>query len=189
VDYDELLDRAKWGKVSPQELARVADELANSQSSADRYTLLLILGKAQDHSHRELVESFLKCREDPMLARLALQILCEFWGLTEEYLAELVEFVHGVPWDVEDDVRLVAISIAGEYLRTHGDNDTLMALLHIFDSRGAQKIVREVAYRAIARSMGSEWQDLPSSARHFDLVTDVDGTILERARRRAGAKE
>jgi hypothetical protein len=120
-----------------------------------------------------------------MLARLALQILCDFWGLTDDYIGRVVEFVHGVPWDTEDDVRLLAISIAGDYLRERSDNDILATLLRIYHDPDERQIIRETAYRAVARAMGSDWQDLPSAARHFDLANDVDASILGRAERRA----
>jgi hypothetical protein len=52
--------------------------LAAGANAEDRYDLLFVIGKANALGHRRLVESFLETPDDPMLARLALQILCDW---------------------------------------------------------------------------------------------------------------
>ena len=123
--YSDLLDRAKWAHLSQAEIEAVAQELQQPNPEADRYTLLHILGRACAVSYRGLVERFLDSPDDPMLARIALQSLVDYWDLAEQYLDELLRFVRGVPWDVDGDVRLVAISNAGEYLRSHRESNLL----------------------------------------------------------------
>lgn len=184
TNFDELLERAQWGEISPDEAARVARELEASDSEADRYTLLLILGNAGAVAHRETVERFLSSEDDPMLARVSLQVLCQFWGDTERYLDRVHEFVRGVPWDAGDDVRLMAISVSAGRLRDNRDTRLLQELVSIFENENERRIVREAAYLALARSVGEPWERLPSAARHFDLDKEVDHSVIRRVKER-----
>jgi hypothetical protein len=179
---DQLLDRAKWGQVSEDELARVAARLQSGHPEADRYTLLHILGKAGAKQYRALVEQFLQYHEDPMLARLALQILGGFWGETQRYLPTMLEFAGGVAWDNEDWVRSIAVSLLGEHARHYGDVRAVSTLLHVFEDETADIMMREEAYIALGRSMGKEWKDLPSAARHLNWESDIDEAVLSKAR-------
>jgi hypothetical protein len=108
--YEELLDHAKWGKLSDAEIAAVADELLKTDPAADPFTLLNILGNAFAMQCQPLVQQYLGCEEDPMLARLALEILCGYWGQSDQYREEVLRFMRGVAWDLEEDVRQIAIS-------------------------------------------------------------------------------
>jgi hypothetical protein len=180
---DELLDRAKWGTVSDSELTRVAERLQNGDPDSDPYMLLHILGKAGGKKHRALVEKFLQHREDPMLARLALQILGGFWGETERYLVTMIEFARGVAWDNEDWVRLIALSLLGEHARHFRDVKAIAVLLEVFDDEAAELLAREAAYIALARSMGKEWKDIPPKARRLDWRSDIDEAVVLEARR------
>jgi hypothetical protein len=58
-----------------------------------------------------------------------LKTLCTRWGATEEDLEALKFYLKGAEWDYSDDVRIVAMSIAGEYLRLDGFDPELLALL------------------------------------------------------------
>jgi len=64
-----------------------------------------------------------------MLARLAVQVLCSYWGLASEYSGTLKEFIQRVDWDTEDDVRIMAISCCGSIVarKEHAD---LLGLLY-----------------------------------------------------------
>ncbi|GEM_PF-7037209 len=44
--YAELLDRAKWARLSQEEINQVARELRSDHPATDRYTLLHILSRA-----------------------------------------------------------------------------------------------------------------------------------------------
>ena len=182
--YDELLERAKWGKLTGQELASVADALREGSPEADRYTLLHILGRAGALSYRPLVERHLHSPDDPMLARLALQILLRYWNEAARYQDRLLAFVRGVDWDEEEDVRLAAISLAGEYLRDAENPQLLAELVGILEDRAERQVVREAAYLALPVAAGRTPDELPSAARHFDLSTQTDPGVLEEARRR-----
>src|SRR5262249_23591080 len=108
TDYDELLERAKWGKLTRQELDRVAAELKSGHSDADSYTPLHMVGRGGGPEYRELVEAFVTYEEAPMLASLALEILGGFWGEMDRYLPQVLQFLRGVPWDADEDCRLIA---------------------------------------------------------------------------------
>lgn len=182
--YDELLERAKQGHLSSHEVSEVAAELAGGAPATDRYTLLHILGRSGDTAYRPLVESFLICKADPMLSRLALQILCDYWGYSELYLERVREFVNGVSWDTEEDVRQIAIAIVGEYLRAHSEPALLRELLTIFENEGESQSMREAAYFALSRATGREWTQIPPASRPLDLATGTDESVLKEVNRR-----
>jgi hypothetical protein len=95
----------------------VASLLARDAPRSDLYRLLYVLARSKATQYEPLVAGFLGHREDPDVARLALQTLCTFWGLTERYKGQVHAFLEGVEWDYFGDVRQVAMAAAGEYLR------------------------------------------------------------------------
>lgn len=187
--YDDLLARAKRGKLTAQEISAVVGELQRPDSSKDRYTLLHILGRSGATAYRRLVEQFLECREEPMLARLALKILCDYWTGTAQYIPKILGFLRGLDGDEESDVRQIAISIVGEYLRNNPEPEFLRELIHIFGNEENEQTIREDAYIALARAMGRDWNQLPSSAKHFDLTSQTDPMILHEAKERLFEEE
>jgi hypothetical protein len=162
MNTDALLKKAASGKLTEGECQDVVSALRGKlECSNDRYDLLLIIGKAGATKYEDLVATYLKYRSDPLLVRLALQILCDYWGLSAKYIVSLREFCKKAEWDVEDDVRLAAISSAGEFLRENDDHQLLALLLDTFGTE-EDPIVKNAAYSALARSMGREWSDIPS---------------------------
>jgi hypothetical protein len=178
------MERAKAGVILPAELAKIASTLEASSPSLELYPLLYAIGRSQATRYRKIVERFLYCESEPDLARLALQILCDFWRNTERYLEDVKRFARGLPWDSEEQVRLMAIFIAGEYLRDHQSRELLGYLISVCEDRNQSRFAQEDAYRALARAVGRDWTDLPSAARHFDLEKDTDPKVLVEARRR-----
>jgi hypothetical protein len=89
--FDELLEIAKAGQLlSLAELERVRRELKSPASSADAYTLLHILGKANDHSSLPIVRDYLNFgvgdpEDDGMVRRIAVQILAHWWHDKEAF--------------------------------------------------------------------------------------------------------
>lgn len=158
--YQWLLKQAKYGQLSVQEIAEVAAELQKERPETLRYSLLHILGKAGDTSYRSLVEQFLECREDPMLSKMALRTLCDYWHFTDEYRDTLLRFVRGVSWDDEQHVRRVAIQIAGEYLIDHSDTEMLRELLSIYEDSQEDKSMRDWTYQALSRAMGRDFRQI-----------------------------
>jgi hypothetical protein len=171
----ELIKKASSGQLTDAELKALAAELPTRE---DPYEYLLAIGRAGAKQYRGLVESFLNASEDPMLARLALQILCRYWDLSDQYLPQIRRFVDKVDWDEEDDVRLIAISCAGSLLAQRPCKPLLASLLRIFRDPDESQTVREVAYCAMAESTGVPILKLPPASRHFDL-DEVDKTVID----------
>jgi hypothetical protein len=172
-----LVTKASQGRLSVRELQQVAERLISG--STDPYEALLVIGRANAKQYLNLVEKYLQCREDPMLSRLALQILCRYWGMTAEYQETVEQFVRKVDWDEEDDVRLMAIDCAGSFLAENKSAPLLSLLLQIFRDESERQIVREAAYCSLALAAGKPPNDLPATSRHFDLERDVDRSVIE----------
>ncbi|KJK49699.1 hypothetical protein UK23_13225 [Lentzea aerocolonigenes] len=107
---EQLVLRAKEGTLSAAEVDAVAARLTSEPLDEDTYSLLYVIARTRATRHRRIVESFLDCSEDPMLARLAVQTLCTFWGEADRYRDVLDRFIAGVEWDEDGDVRDVALS-------------------------------------------------------------------------------
>ena len=184
MNADEMLERATNGKLSAREQNDVAEALRSGDLSLDRYTLLLALGRSMAKRHRSVVESFLAAESAPMLARLARPILCKFGSETAGYLPWIERSLAGLDWDCDDDVRQMAISIAGEYLLDARQPVLLQRLLLVVDDPSEDESMRKDAYLSVARAMGTRWDDLPPLSRLPPLARLVDMRILEAARER-----
>jgi hypothetical protein len=183
IDVDTLLKAVAMRRLSDAEVDSVANELA-SGTAAEPYSSLLLIGRASAIRHKGLVEEFLDRHDDPMLVRLALQILCRFWDLTSEYQDLVATLMKGADWDDDDDVRQMANSIAGEYLRGHQHQEMLSELVRtVEDGRETQEL-RADSYLSLARAMGKEWNELPKVSRLPPLEKLIDPEIIEHAKRR-----
>jgi hypothetical protein len=181
-----LLEQAKDGRLQRHDARIVADMLR--AQSPDAYTAIHILGRASATDHRELVASFLDSSQDPQLARIALIVLVNHWGLGTEYRDRLRAFVKGVPWDGDDDVRLVALSAAGELARKIGDRELVSDLLEIAGDSHEDVLIRDTAFDAIARALGEDYSDL---RRRSKLPADDPwaDAMIDRARTFADGSE
>ncbi|MFT7840719.1 hypothetical protein Q5530_31655 [Saccharothrix sp. BKS2] len=153
IDLDELVERAKEGTVGKQEIAEVVRELASTEDESRAYRLLYVVGRSSATEHEDLVAGFLR-GDDAELAKLALQTLCTFWGLTESYLDFVRAFLDGVSWDYSGDVQLIAASAAGEHLRDHTDTGLLARLVELAYPENDNPVLRRVALEALARGLG-----------------------------------
>lgn len=176
----DLLDKAKSGKLTDEELKYVVQRIKTStpdNEDPNLYTLLHILGKAgltptdtkrtgvavsEVIRHRKLIEKFLYYPTDPMISKIALQTLGDHWGFYKDYLSQIKEFVKGVEWDKDEDVRIIAISSAGAFLRetTDKDKELVQLLVNILISDQKEEIMRDCAYYALAYAAGQEWSDI-----------------------------
>lgn len=192
TDTERLYKRAKWAgtelgpdllPLTTAEVASVADALSSCGPEADPHLLLLTLGRAGATEYRPLVERFLHCESDPMLARAALIVLCDDWRLAEAYVSELEQFVLGVDWDTEEDVRLQAISSFGSYLRDHRDESRLRLVYQVFSDASERTLVREAAYEAMVIATGRRPQLHPRGGRGFpasidpQVVEEIEGRL------------
>src|SRR5262245_4262398 len=82
--YDDQLERVKRGALTTSEVESIASELQKPEPDTDRYTLLYLLGRAGGPAYKPLVEPYLEGPDD-MLARLALWIVCGYWGQAAQY--------------------------------------------------------------------------------------------------------
>lgn len=177
-----LLDRARSGLLSRGEVDAMARVVA-AGTSRDRYTAIHVLGLMRATEHEELVATFLDCSNDPMLSRIALQVLTAHWGLSQKYRDRIRQFCRGVPWDTDGDVRLAALTAAGELARETGDREIVALLLGILDGESEPDVVRQSAYFALARAAGRDWSELPLASRKLKLDSELDAEVLGWANR------
>ncbi len=189
MNSQDLVKRAKRGTLPQKEIKEIAIILEQSPPGMNLYPLLLAIGYSNAVDYRKTVEAFLYCEREPMLAALALQILCDFWGNTQLYIEDVKRYVQGIHWDDDQDVRLRAISIAGEYLHQENDRELLEYLYTVVGDRKEEQLIRENAYCALARAAGRDWNELPSATRSFDLEKDIDLKILEEIQQRLAQKK
>jgi hypothetical protein len=177
MNTKDLIKKASSGNITQQEIQDVYNALINH--TGDKYELLLILGRAGTIQYRKTVEQYLSSPDDPMLARLALQILCQYWGLTREYKDTIEQYIRRVDWDEEEDVRLMAISCSGAILMDESNAELLSLVYDIFRSDKENEITRGAAYEALAIASGKSVYDIPQPI-HFDLNKDVDQSVIEK---------
>lgn len=181
---DSLLDEAKWGTLTDDEIHYVVEKIKSSQvedgDDEDLYTLIHILGRAdcvvapkniyspaRGTKYRTLVESFLYYPSNTCITEIALKTLCTYWGYTADYLEEIKSFIKGVEWDEDRDISLIATSTAGEYLRDSDkkNQELLKLLIDTWEQNSKTDLTSvetEVVYSALARASGQEWKDLLS---------------------------
>ena len=185
-DMGDLLDRAKSGLLSKREVSNIAGALA-AGIAKDPYTAIHVLGLMNSVEHEQVVAKYLRSSDDPMVARIALQVLSANWGLAERYRDAIEEFSRGVAWDEDGDVRLAALSAAGELARGSNDARLVALLLSVLDDEGNSRLVRQAAYFGLARAAGKEWSELPPASRTLDVVNDLDASVLGWARATSAA--
>ena len=181
--YEELLEQVKHGPLPREELEAIAAELRKPWPDTDRYTLVYLLGRGGDASYKSLVEPYLEGPDD-MLARLALWVLCWYWGLAAEYAEHLLRFMRGVHWDQLEQCRLAAIAIAGDYLATASDPQLLRQLITTCENKGEDQTIRAHAYLALSIAMGMDNAShaLPFHEEGFSLEAHLDPTVLLQAK-------
>jgi hypothetical protein len=139
--------------LSRDEMESVVREIELPEPRCGRYHLLHIIGWSGDLRYRRIAERYLDDASDPMLAGLALKILCGFWNDLPTYLDLVRRSIAGVPWDMEDDLRLAAISVAGRYLRHHASPDLLGDLVRACNIGDENYVIAEALYTALAVAM------------------------------------
>lgn len=161
-NFDDLLQKAKFGELTDYEIKRVVENIKAStpENDWDLYTLIHILGKGGGPKYKTIVEPFLYYPSFPLISGIALRTLT-FWSLGQEYLTQLKAFLRGVEWDIEDDVRLSAIGCAGIVLLTAKEKD--MEIIQILDdlvSNEANEVLKEAVFESLALAVGKEWNEI-----------------------------
>jgi hypothetical protein len=175
------LQRAKRGELTAIELTRIADQLRSGDTRSDLYPLILAVGYAQARGLEAVVAGYLNCESDPMLSRAALVVLCSQWGFYEKYVADVEQLCEGKSWDRDEDVRLQAISIAGEAMRSgYGRPSLAKRLLSIARNPDERRLIRTAAFSALERAAGAEWSQLEPASEILDLDTEASRSALSR---------
>jgi Flp pilus assembly protein TadD len=119
-----------------------------------------------------------------MVSRIALQVLCSFWGFTTDYLEYVTLFLSGVDWDESDALKLMAISIAGDYLDGRSEQRLLAALVQIVESPTEFKSIRQAGYEALLRAEGRSLRDVILARSEFDPTDRAVVAAIARAQQR-----
>ncbi|WP_435651384.1 hypothetical protein [Kitasatospora purpeofusca] len=181
-----MLDQAKPGKLKKEDLNIAIEEIsAGFDNRRDLYTALHVAGIAGSADQTETVQRYLWTPADPILSRIALLILCEYWGMSSKFLPELQSFLDGVDWDVDGDVREISISIAGRHLReTEKPTSLTQSLTSIATDEAELDFVREGALRALAVALGDSLLDVSSPAVRVRAGSAQAADVLTRTRRK-----
>ncbi|MBS0655861.1 MAG: hypothetical protein JSR46_08800, partial [Verrucomicrobia bacterium] len=190
--YD-LLDKVLCQEpLTKEEIDEVAQSVKDTKPGNDKDLAMLIeiLGASGAIEHRKVVEQFLYYPTDPWVSRKALDVLCNSWSLTKEYLNELKMFIRGVEWDNFEEIRLGAISHAGDYLSREYDKELLQLLISVFEDLGKsdhQELLQSVVYRSIALAIGKDWLEIQDSREveiflRYKEFDRIDLSVIQQAR-------
>ena len=162
----DALTRSIEGRLSANEAKTIAASLS-AQSSRNAYTYLHALGHARAVEQEAFVRPFLQRSDDPMLSRMALQVLCTYWNLSDKYREEVARFVEGVTWDLAQGgyVQLAAVGIAGDLVKAAGDAHLATMLARTVLNDNNPTVLRDAAYAALLLAEGRPYDDLPSASR------------------------
>ena len=160
----DMIDRARAGLLSRQELDEVAARLERREPSGDLHEELIILKFGGDARYRRAVEPYLDFQADLQIARTALDTLCSYWYLTADYVDWVVWFGKGVEWDFDwgfPTVRPLALAIAGSHLAYKKSRRLLELLIGVSEDETEQQKNREEAAAASLEASGVPPHQVP----------------------------
>lgn len=184
--FDEILKKAKNGSLPPELLNWAVGKLQDpSVWIVDKTTILRAVAVAEATQYTKEIEALLDDKEDNILSRLSLTILFRWHsdGRYNWYILEKMSLAQNEEEEY-DGLQHTAISLAGEWLRSHDSASFMQALFLLFENSDLDTTTRGEAYLAITRAMGSEWNQIPFIGREFDLKNDVDPLLLLNAKTR-----
>ncbi|MCQ3932306.1 MAG: hypothetical protein DPW16_17795 [Chloroflexi bacterium] len=204
----DIHKRALVEKISPDELDWVASELQKCPSDLSCIQMLMILARQEAKQYRSLVERFLEYQGGWFCVAEALGTLCRWWKDTHLYVDYLLRYMGAI----EDEsyslvdvsyTRMVAIHLAGEYLRFHKEPRLLNRLIELYEDPDLPKwefikdldyrvseiqmergSVRGDAYLALADAVGQDYRTLPRITDEAELESKADPQIIIRAKER-----
>lgn len=211
LDAEQLLAEISDGKeIADEQIRHIVEclesveteELVRMPSIDELYSYLLVIGKLKRFEHRAILERYLDATDVLTVSRV-LETLCLDWGQTEEYLERVINFALGVGWDSDDDVRLSAIRVLGEYVegscRTEqaqqlkaAHRQVVELLIGIFEDQDADSWTRQAAYAALCRAAGIDWEELPGECVALDLAEgseDIRWDLLAQCRKSLGSSD
>jgi hypothetical protein len=185
-DAEAVLSAVKGGRtLSGKTREAIRRQLASRACGADAYTLIHILGKADDTESKNIIESFLDFgladpSDDGMVRRIALQVLGQMWELPETFEVA----AHKVFDDPSPYVRAMAAAVIGSlgarylYLRSKA----AQLLIRGFEQRSTE---REIVWESLHDGL-LDLLDIPYSERPLPTrglkEQDIRWDILEKAR-------
>jgi hypothetical protein len=180
----ELVDRAKQGLLSRDELDAVAARLRDQSNFDHALDQILVMMFGGDARYRLAVERYLTFRGNLEVARFALETLCTYWQLTDDYLDWVAAFAQGIDWDCSwggSVVRPLTLMIAGFYLSTRPSHRLLQLLIRIAEDETEKVEARLDAAGALVNSLG-----FPPGQGPRDLALDNERFrwVLERSKAR-----
>lgn len=178
---NEILEKAKWGKLSSEEIKLLGSALSAS-NEPDLYTVIHAIGKAELTQYQDKLEEFLDYPKDPFVSVITIKVLCGFWGLTEKHIDVVLKFLKGVDWDEDEDVRLESLNIIGQYLFKKKTPHVYKLVLDIFEDESNFNAIRSAAYSALGKSIGKTWEELPPASKPMNFDTDVDFSIINQVK-------
>ena len=176
MNLKNIVQKASNGSLTKAELKEVHSALKSGKY--DDYSLLLVIGRSGAREYIRDVECYLNNLADPFLTRLALQILCEYWGMATRYEKEIEEFIKKIDWDEDDAVRLMAIACVVPLYKEKENIDLLRLVYDVFKDNSEREIVRCAAYETLALISGKSVYELPQPA-HFNHANDVEPWVIE----------
>ena len=165
-DWSKLKLKADAGTLTTTELRHVVQRLNERaktwrddlEATFETASLISIVGSAGVTEHAGLVSQFLAV-PNSWIASSAIVALCYDFGLQNACAGYLFEFLKGVPWDDDNELRDTAIRAAGKVLRTSEDPGLANLLIQIAEST-EDVHSRRIAVEAIGDAAGlspSEW--------------------------------
>ena len=180
----DMIDKAKAGLLSRQELDEVAARLERRELTGDLHEKLLVMMFGGDARYRRAVEPYLDFQPNLEIARSALETLCTYWYLTADYVDWVVWFGQGVEWDFEwsiATVRSLALAIAGSHLAYKKSRKLLELLIGVSEDETEQQKNREEAAAALLEASGVPPHKVPHQ---LPLTDERYATALQAAKAR-----
>jgi hypothetical protein len=205
---EDIHKQALVGEILSDELDWVASKLQESPPELSYIQMLMILARQRAQQYRGLVEHFLEYRGDWSCVAEALRTLCRWWNDTHLYIDTLLKYMSAMEdesYNLLDvsEVRRVAISLAGEYLRDNKEPKLLNRLIELYENpdlpewtfikdphsrsleiQQERGFVRCAAYLAVAEAMGRAYRTLPHIEDEVHLNDIADPQIISRVRKR-----
>lgn len=176
-DIGRLLDKSRVGELSVREGQAVISALDEPQPSRTLYTLVHIVARGRPDGGEEVLTRFMNYVEDPQVAALALNALGGQWRCFDLVRDQTVAALRGLHWDVMDEMRDAAITVAGEYLRDRRDPEMLDLLLTL--AVDADRFEQRHRLHALGRALGAS--DIELAERERDSGRWSDEQISELA--------
>jgi hypothetical protein len=158
---------------SPDEIIRRLQGLSIDDDAALALFRELAHFDPGSHAGQSELRRFLNSA-DPLVRGAALRVLVYEWAtyeLSDECLSMLET-------DPDEFVRISAAGCLGSIHEKTRNPNVARRLAAVVQQQDENPFVREFAYSGLLLVLGVEVRDLPSSARDFDLVADVDWPLV-----------